>query len=97
MAYHVEVTFTFEGGEIKTLEMALPDYHKLKNDIQVNRRPGSEATVTLAIVDANGVAGEFILSWAKVIFAEAFMRGEAEQEAVSQQLLAGPADLSPKV
>jgi hypothetical protein len=87
---YVEITFTFEGGDAKTLDMSLENYKKLKTDIQVNRRPGSEATVTLAIADANGVGGEFVLPWAKVIYAEAFLRGEPDVQAVAQQLLAGP-------
>jgi len=82
---YVEVFVTFEGGAEKTFEMRLDDYKKLKSDIQINRRPGSEATITITIA-----GGEFILPWGKVIFAEAFLRGDLSGEAVSQQLLAGP-------
>lgn len=69
-----EVTFTFDGGEIKTLIMSVRDYTNLKVQITSNRKAGLEPIFVLAIVGEGGVEGEFALPVGKLLYWEAFLR-----------------------
>ena len=82
VSVYIELVITFDNLTEKIFTMTPDVYRQLKQDLQAGRRPGSEATISINIGQ-----GEFLLPWGKVLFAEAFLRGQPNLEQVAGSLL----------
>lgn len=86
---HIELILTFDTGEVRRFNLSIEAYREMKTLLRTERKPGSEATLALPLADENGIVGEFLLPWARVVFAEAFLRGSLDPDAVAKQALSG--------